>query len=245
MHGERVQLDAGETKHARIRRLRRGDVVVLFDGMGTSYRGRIESLPRDGATVLIIQPLPQRDGESGLDLTLALAALKADRLEWVIEKATELGVTRIRPFVSRYSLARPSPGRQARWRQIALSAAKQCGRSVLPPIEAPVEFAALFDAQEQCRLLFRETGEARSLCELATQLTRPAAATVIIGPEGGLTAAEAEAASAAGCHLIGLGPRILRAETAAVTAVALCQQVWGDLTPAPPSARREKPRDRS
>src|SRR4029453_9115395 len=87
--GEALPLRSEEAKHARVRRLRVGDAVALFDGAGHSYVGRLESLSRDAAAVRIVEALPERDGESALELTLAVAALKADRLDWVAEKATE------------------------------------------------------------------------------------------------------------------------------------------------------------
>ncbi len=158
---------------------------------------------------------------------LAVGTLKADRFEWVVEKATELGVTRIQPFASSHTLGRPSPGRQQRWQQIALAAAKQCGRSVAPAIATPVEFAAVLDAPAAARILFAEDGSGGDLAAVSAGSAGPLLA--IVGAEGGFTAGELAAARAAGCHIVDLGPRILRADTAAVVVVALCQTRWGDL----------------
>jgi 16S rRNA (uracil1498-N3)-methyltransferase len=232
--GDAVPLPADEAKHARVRRLGVGDVVALFDGAGHSYVARLESLSRAGAVVRITESLPDRDGESPLHLTLAVAALKADRLDWVIEKATELGVASIQPFTSARTLARPSRDRQTRWRQIALGAAKQCGRSAAPSIASPSDFAAVLNLQAAAHILFAEDGSGTSLAGLA--LAAPRSLCIIVGAEGGFTAEELAAARARGCHLAGLGPRVLRAETAAITAVSLCQARWGDLAaPAPAS----------
>ena len=227
--GERIELATEEAKHARVRRLRPGEPVVLFDGAGRSWLGVIDVCSRRAVEVVVTKRFPEREGESLLDLTLALAVLKSDRIDWVVEKTTELGVSRIRPFVSQHSLARPSAARQARWRQIALSAAKQCGRTVVPRVEAAVDWKVLLGEPSPCRLLFWGTSEARPFGEMAAVFPRPEQVTVIIGPEGGFAAAEIDAARSAGCDLIGLGPRILRAETAAVVAVALSQHLWGDL----------------
>ncbi len=225
--GDAVPLRAEEAKHARVRRLGVGDRVALFDGAGRSYVARVESLSREGAVVRITEALPERDGESPLALTLAVAALNADRFDWVVEKATELGVARIQPFTSTHTHARPSRDRQARWHQIALGAAKQCGRSSAPAIAAPVDFAAVLALPAAARLLFAEGGGDTSLASIG--LAAPPSLLAIVGAEGGFSADELAAAGAAGCHLVGLGPRILRAETAALTAVVLCQSRWGDL----------------
>lgn len=225
--GDAFALPAEEAKHARVRRLGVGDRVALFDGAGRSYVARLESLSRSTATVRIIEALPERDGESSLALTLAVAALKADRFDWVIEKATELGVAHIRPFTSAHTLAEPSRARQARWRQIALAAAKQCGRSAAPEIHSPLAFAEVLALPAAARVLFAEDGSGSSLASIAIEA--PQSLLAIVGAEGGFSADELHAARRAGCHLVGLGPRILRAETAAVTAVVLCQSRWGDL----------------
>lgn len=226
--GEPVALGAAEAKHARVRRLGLGAPVALFDGAGRSYLGRLESLSREGAVVRVVEELPERDGESALELVLAIGALKADRFEWIAEKATELGVSRIQPFTSAHTLAQPSHNRQERWRQIALAAAKQCGRSAAPAIAAPVPLADVLHMPGAVRLLFAEDGSGSGLKALPAP-GRVATVLAIVGGEGGFAADELDAARAAGCHLISLGPRILRAETAALTVVALCQARWGDL----------------
>jgi 16S rRNA (uracil1498-N3)-methyltransferase len=225
--GDAVPLAADEARHARVRRLAIGDPIALFDGSGRSYLARLESLARAGAVARVTDVLPARDGESGLDLTLAVAALKADRFDWVVEKATELGVTRIQPFTSVHTLARPSRNRQERWRQIALAAAKQCGRSSAPDIAASLELSAVLSLPAATRVVFAEDGSGSPLADLALAVPSPLLA--VVGGEGGFTAAELAQARARGCHLIALGPRILRAETAAISAVVLCQARWGDL----------------
>ena len=222
--GDRVVLQPEEARHARVRRLAPGDRVALFDGNGRSYVATVEQSTSKQLAVRIEQELPAHSGESPLQLTLAIAMLKSDRFEWMIEKLTELGITRICPFVSERALARPSPSKQARWSAIALSAAKQCGRSVIPHIDPPSDFDAMLAAADPTRLLFWEKSESGARLPNATHQ-----ATVIIGPEGGFSDAEVEHARRAGCHIASLGPRILRAETAAVSAIALAQSAWGDL----------------
>jgi len=158
-----------------------------------------------------------------------VALLKADKLDTVIEKATELGVARIMLFASRYSLGRPSAARLARWRQIAIAAAKQCERTVIPRIEGPLDIAAVLQKPAPYRLLLWEDSDCKQAADLASISVAPAAVTLLVGPEGGFAPDEVAAARAAGWLPVTLGPRILRAETAAITAVALCQHLWGDL----------------
>ncbi len=225
--GDSVALPRDEAKHARVRRLAVGDSVALIDGAGRAYRARLESMSRAGTVVRILEALPQRDAESPLALTLAAAVLKADRFDWVVEKATELGVATIQPFIGTHTLAHPSAARQARWRHIARSAAKQCGRSTLPVVAAPLDFAAVLALPAAARLCFAEDGSGVSLAHVA--LDAPPSLIAIVGSEGGFSAAELSSARAAGCHLVAIGPRILRAETAAIVATALCQGRWGDL----------------
>lgn len=214
--GERVALDAAEARHAHVRRLAVGDAIALFDGVGHGWDAVIDAWSRGSVVVRVTAPRPDRDGESSLDLTLAVALLKADKFDWLIEKVTELGVTRIRPFVSRHSLARPSAARRERWQQIALSAAKQCGRTVVPPVEAPVDFTDILRDAAPCRLLCWEGDDAEPWVPSAENATM----TLVVGPEGGFAPAEVDAARAAGFRLVSLGPRILRAETAAIAAIA-------------------------
>jgi 16S rRNA (uracil1498-N3)-methyltransferase len=221
---DRVELAAEQAHHARVRRLAPGDRVALFDGNGRSYVGTVERTTGKQLAVRVDEELPALMGESSLTLTLAIALLKSDRFEWAIEKTTELGITRLRPFTCEHSLARPSAARHARWHAIALSAAKQCGRSVIPQIDAPCDFDAVLATADPDHVLFWEGCADPSRIDDA----RPRA-TLIVGPEGGFSENEVARARDAGCTIATLGPRILRAETAAITAVALAQSAWGDL----------------
>jgi 16S rRNA (uracil1498-N3)-methyltransferase len=224
-----ILLNASETRHAHVRRLTVGTAVVVFDGAGASHLARVERISRRTVELTLLQRLPDRSGESPLDMTLAVALLKADKLDTVIEKATELGVARIMLFASRYSLGRPSAARLARWRQIAIAAAKQCERTVIPRIEGPLDIAAVLQKPAPYRLLLWEDSDCKQAADLASISVAPAAVTLLVGPEGGFAPDEVAAARAAGWLPVTLGPRILRAETAAITAVALCQHLWGDL----------------
>ena len=223
--GDVVTLAGDEGRHARVRRLGVGEAVALFDEAGHSCIGEVSAVTRDGLSVRVTATRPDHEGESPLALTLAVGLLKADKLDWVVEKATELGVARLQPFASAHTLAHPSANRRARWQQIARSAAKQCGRSAVPAVAPPCDFDALLRLPAAARLLLAEHGETVPLAAVAGA----APLLLVVGAEGGFTTAELDAARAAGFGLVGLGPRILRAETAAVAACALCQARWGDL----------------
>jgi 16S rRNA (uracil1498-N3)-methyltransferase len=225
--GDLVVLDGRELHHAQVRRIAIGEAVALFDGAGFSCVGVVEQASRDALRVRVTTVQPQRHGESPLALTLAVGALKADKFDWVIEKAVELGVAALQPFRSAHTVAEPSAARQQRWQQLAHAAAKQCGRSVVPPVAAPIDFAALLALPITPRLLLAERDAAQPLATI--DLPAPTELLAIVGAEGGFSDAELAAARDAGCALVGVGPRILRAETAAIATAALCQARWGDV----------------
>jgi 16S rRNA (uracil1498-N3)-methyltransferase len=224
LSGARAVLTGAELHHLRVRRLHAGSEVILSDGLGHQRTGVVVSLDRRQA-VVVLQPQELSRRESPLRLVLAQAVLKADRMDLVVEKATEIGVSEILVFECERSVGRLSPNRHARWLRIARGATKQCQRSTVPVI-AGISFEQLLLRSEPLRLLFWE-GE--SAASLATVSGAPPAALAAVGPEGGFSKAEVEQASARGFRVVGLGSRTLRAETAAVVAAALCQFLWGDL----------------
>jgi 16S rRNA (uracil1498-N3)-methyltransferase len=225
LSGSHAVLTGAELHHLRVRRLRAGCEVILSDGLGHQRTGVVVALQRQRAVVALRQEAPSAR-ESRLRLVLAQAALKADKMDLVVEKATEIGVSEILVFECERSIGHPSPSRQARWQRIARSATKQCQRSAVPAIAGPVSFEQLLSRPEPLRLLFWD-GESAAARPEANRA--PEGLLAAIGPEGGFSAAEVEQAAARGFHAVSLGPRILRAETAAVVAAALCQFLWGDL----------------
>lgn len=228
-HG-RIRLQGAELRHLRdVLRLGPGAEVEIFDGRGGSWLAEVVSVSRTAAELAMVRAVERRT-ESTLALSLAVAISKGPKLDWVVEKATELGVSRIVPFTSERTIPTRErvAARVGRWRRIAAAAAAQSGRSVCPEIG---EVEELHHVLERCSshdrsVLCWEESDASSPFG-ASQTTRTAL--VITGPEGGFSADEARAARAAGCTTARLGPRILRAETAAVVAVALVQFLWGDL----------------
>ncbi|MBI3629330.1 MAG: 16S rRNA (uracil(1498)-N(3))-methyltransferase [Candidatus Rokubacteria bacterium] len=231
----RVSFDAEEARHiARTLRLRPGDLVAAVDGDGTHFTVRLERVTPRAVEGAITAVEPKR-AESPLAITLAQGIPKGDKLEAIIRACVELGVVRIVPVVTERTIVRLDPARGRdrlrRWQRVAKEAAKQCGRAVIPPVEAPRTLAGLLAAEEPdgLRLCLWEE-EARPLdAVLAAVEAPPRPVTVLVGPEGGLSAAEVEAARSRGFVVAGLGPSILRTETAGPAVVAILQSRFGDL----------------
>lgn len=229
--GARLDLPDHAAHHARdVLRVRPGAAVRVFDGRGGEWEARVESVTRKGVRLHLgapAEPLP----EPPLPVRLALSALKGDRMEWVVQKATELGVAEIAPLVTARTDAAARPAlrgtRQERWEKVAASAAEQCGRAVVPVI-APTRRLEDFlgSGPAGALLILREPPGAPPL---PAESPGEAGCWLLVGPEGGWEAAELDATAAAGFRPVGLGPRVLRAETAAVAAVAAAGLLWGDL----------------
>lgn len=237
LSGSRATLIGPELYHLRVRRLRAGSEVVLCDARGQQRHGVVLSIDRHCA-VISLTGRPAQQRESPLQLVLAQALLKADKLDLIVEKATELGVSGVVFFSCERSAGRMTADRQARWNRIAQSATKQCQRSTAPSVAGPISFDELLSQHAAVRrLFFWEDAPPGGLTSTHAECPRTESALVVVGPEGGFSAAEAQRAAAAGFRVIGLGPRILRAETAAVIAVALTQFLWGDMAGGAPRFR--------
>jgi 16S rRNA (uracil1498-N3)-methyltransferase len=225
-----VSLPEHAAHHAReVLRLRAGAPVHVFDGAGAEFEAVLDSVTRRDVTARIGRAVAARP-ESPLRLVLALSPLKGDRMELVIQKATELGVAEVWPVVTARTDAAARPAlegsRQERWEKVASGAAEQCGRAVVPPVAATTTFADLIQRPfEGERYVFLETGAP----PLTPRAEPPAAALLLVGPAGGWEPREAERLRLAGFTPAGLGPRILRSETAALAAVLAAQVLWGDL----------------
>jgi 16S rRNA (uracil1498-N3)-methyltransferase len=231
--GEPVTFDAGETRHlARVLRLGPGDLVRAVDGHGHELTVRLTEVGARGAQGLVVSRAV-RPTESPLDLTLVQGIVKGDKLEGIIRMATELGVCRVAPVVTERTIARAAPMRSAhrleRWRRVAKEAAKQSGRAVVPIVEPPRMLAEWLASPWPPGLVvcFWEGGTDSLDAVLPTGGVERAS--VIVGPEGGFSEGEVTQFRAAGSLVAGLGPRILRADTAAPMALALLQSRYGDL----------------
>ena len=226
-----VTLAADEARHLRdVLRLKPGDEVYVFNGLGREFRCSVSNARRDSAELRIESEVEAAKPESQLQLILCVALLKGEKFDLVVQKATELGVTRVVPVITRYAdihLRDEADGtkRVARWQRIALEAAKQSGRAFVPEISMPVVFeAVLANTNDGGRLMFSERGGG-TLSSLAPSQS----VTALVGSEGGWSDEELEQARAQNFHIITLGGRILRAETAAIAVTALLQHLLGDL----------------
>jgi 16S rRNA (uracil1498-N3)-methyltransferase len=234
---DRLELPIDESHHLReVLRLKVEDRIFVFDGKGNEYLCSIEELGRkDRPTILkILETTDSASPESPLDLILAIALLKGEKFDLVIQKATELGIKRIIPVVTQRTDIKiqsyDAPHKLTRWNRIAMEAAKQSGRALVPTIDSPTDFNSLITNASlpfpNLRLLFTErNGKPLSKIEGSSSNSIIA----LIGSEGGWEDEEIKQAEDAGWHTIQLGGRILRAETAAIVIIGLLQHLFGDL----------------
>lgn len=216
----------------RVLRLGPNDKLVLFDGRGGEYPATILSLDKNSVTVSVAGHI-ERDVESTLAIHLLQGISRGERMDFVVQKATELGVKSITPVITDYSVvkleAKRAEKRLNHWRGIAASACEQSGRNVLPTIGAPQALRTWLGENYEApgtRLIMKPGGTSsiRSLDSDLNELI------LLIGPEGGFSEAEYELAESTGFKATGFGARILRTETAAVAAIAALQTLYGDLT---------------
>ncbi len=230
-------IKGNEARHiTKVLRMDRGNRFILMDGHGDRYSAVIESIDRSGVVVRLSEKL-QGPVKPDLDITLCQAVLKSGPMDYMIEKTSELGVTRIFPFFSDLTVARlegmSAENKLRRWREIAVSAAKQADRFVPAEIARPGKFTEVLRQRENndcLKVILWERENSRDLKELLKSSIPLHAFVGIVGPEGGFSAGEVEAAAQAGFVPVSLGRRILRAETAAMTLVAVVQYEWGDLS---------------
>lgn len=221
---------AGAYHAARVLRLRAGAALAVFDGEGSEFHAEIVRVDGNDVVVRIGARIANAP-EPPLKITLVQGVSRGERMDWTLQKATELGVAVIAPVITARSVVRLD-GKQAakkreHWRGIAIGACEQCGRSTLPDVREPISLTEYLHTQskEGVRLVLSPTGPA-SLAGLASMSAK---VELLIGPEGGLDDDEIERAQHSGFVPVRLGPRILRTETAAVTALSVLQAMWGDL----------------
>jgi len=238
--GSLVQLPSDTASHlAKVLRARAGDELILFNGDGREFDGAIENVrgSRVSASVGDSRPV---DRESPVKITLVQCVPRGDRMDFIVQKATELGVTRIVPVLSQRSVVRldksQAESKAVHWRAVAVSACEQCGRNRLPAIEAAqplLHYLGESTPGEGPRLVFEPESalhaDTAAQNYRGTSNTAVKSAEIAIGPEGGFPPEELEAFRVAGFAQAGLGPRILRTETAAIAAVVWLQARFGDL----------------
>jgi 16S rRNA (uracil1498-N3)-methyltransferase len=240
--GSVVELPRETGAHlAKVLRARSGDEVVLFNGDGREFTGAVEKVQgsRVSASIGAARTI---DRESPFQLTLVQCVPRGDRMDFIVQKATELGVARIIPVLSRRSVVRLDEGqaasKQLHWRAVAVSACEQCGRNRLPSVAAPQPLlsylGALAQANESLRLVLeperaRRTERGAQSIDIAS-LQSASLAEIAIGPEGGFAPEELEAFDLSSFSRLGLGPRVLRTETAAIAAIVVLQARFGDMS---------------
>jgi 16S rRNA (uracil1498-N3)-methyltransferase len=227
-----ARLSDDEARHlAQVLRLGPGDEVVVFDGAGREFRARVARVARDGADLTLIEESAAAP-EPAVRLTLAQAAIKGEKMDDVVRDATMMGVSAIEPLVTEHTAAHlKAGGAPARWRRIAVASAKQCRRAVVPAIGPGCLFLDwLPQDRAELRLFLLEPSASVEGHPVSTlNGSRPASASLMVGPEGGWSGGEIAAAVRAGCVPITLGRRTLRADAVPIVAIGLLQFLWADL----------------
>ncbi len=231
--GQQFELAPEIFRHAiQVLRLNPGENLILFNGRGGEYLAELTRIEKRRAKVLIRNFNPE-DTESALQLTLVQALIKPDRMDLALQKSVELGVTAIQPLLTQRSVVRPGPEqfdkKRQHWEAVVSSACEQSGRTRLPAVLPLLTLDDYLAASAGRERLILVPGAHQRLPELAFAPYPPPALEVLVGPEGGFSDEEVSTSLQAGSRPLGLGPRILRAETAALTIISLLQQRFGDL----------------
>lgn len=236
VEGQCVAIDSQKEVHhlATVLRASPGDLFEVCDSRGRLYRVALKQIGREGATGDVVEVLGEKE-ETGFYIDLFQAVPKKNNMDLVIQKNTELGVRRFRPFMSSRTVVRIDPRNEdkktERWRRIALEAAKQSKRTTVPdvcPVAAFKEILPELEAYERVVLLY-ENASGAGLEVLETQAGPTTGVALVVGPEGGFSGGEVSALQQAGALAITLGSRILRTETAGFAAVSILQYLFGDL----------------
>lgn len=228
----RVEVRGDEAHHlSRVVRARVGESVGLFDGRGREWRAHVVEVTRQSVTLAVdgeVAPVP----EPSVRVTLAVGVLKGDQMDTVVRDATVMGVTHIVPLVTDHvvvaSRAWRDDGALARWQRVAVAAAKQSQRAVVPSITGVTSVDDLWPSNDSERVLVCVEPSADALADTAWRtLSRPTSVLLLVGPEGGWSAAEVSTFGARGAHAVSLGPRTLRAEAVPAVALAVLWSTWG------------------
>ena len=226
--GAEIQLPDRAARHVAVLRLGGGDAITLFDGQGGEFAAELTRVSSKHVRVRVVSKL-SLERESPLRILLAQCISSGDRMDTTMQKSTELGVSSIVPVASERSVVRLSGDRAqkrvAHWRNVVIAACEQCGRNRIPEVLEIAQLSDLLGSAERdgLRLLLAPDGE-RKLAGLKP----PSGVTLLVGPEGGLTASERQSAERAGFIPVRFGPRVLRTETAPLAAIAAMQTLWGD-----------------
>ena len=212
--GKEIVLSIEQVRHLKVLRVKEGEIIGIFDGKGHEFEATYS--PKVSNKVKPSKELTSQE-EPRVKITLAIAVPKGARMDTLIEKVSEIGVTNIVPIICSRSVVEPRETKVERWRKIAIEACSQSERSIVPTLSEPIKFGDLLSTIKQYNHAFicHKTGQllAKAFCICPAVL-------LIVGPEGDFTPAEMEAAKEAGCTLVSLGPTVLRTETAGIVAAA-------------------------
>jgi 16S rRNA (uracil1498-N3)-methyltransferase len=229
--GQDVSLPDHVVRHVHVLRLVTGDIVTIFNGEGGEYAATLASIDKKGATAEI-KAFSPREAELPYAITLAQALPEASKMEWIIEKAVELGATAIQPLAAQRCVVKLTPERaekkMAHWQGIVVAASEQCGRNRLAHLAEPAHFNNWIAQHDLHRRILLTPRADQSLSDWARHHP-PQAVTVLVGPEGGFNETEEEAARAQNALPLSMGPRVLRTETAGLAALAALNALWGEM----------------
>jgi len=225
--GSNIVLTENATRHVGlVLRMKVHDQIILFNGDGCEYLAVLSDIQKRKIIANIIEK-KQSEDKSSLHIHLLQGLSKSDKMDWLIQKAVELGVTEITPLITEYCAVKYQDKKLAHWQGIMISSAEQCGRNYLPVIHEPKLFHTYLSShtkQTSCRLIFDPRAKA-SLTDIPAQSNFYE---IMIGPEGGFSEAEMRLAESKGVHAVKLGRAILRTETAAIAAITALQVLYGD-----------------
>ena len=226
--GAQLDLPASTAHHVFVLRLQVGDQIEIFNGEGGSFLARLTTIEKKRASIEITDA-QAREAELPFPITLAQALPEGSKMDWIIEKAIELGVQQIQPLAAQRCVVKLSADRAEKklehWRAVIIAASEQCGRNLLAQLDAPMEvqkFSATSPLGQRILLSPRAT---LSLAQWAQQQA-PQPVTLMIGPEGGFTETEEADAVKQGALMLSMGPRILRTETAGLAAISILSAAW-------------------
>ena len=228
--GALVSMDKDAARYLKsVLRMTSGQMITLFNGKGGAYAAEVVSLSKNQATVTIKESL-SNDRESLLKIHLVIGVSRGERMDWVIQKATELGVHSITPIFSERSEVKLTglrlDKRLTHWQQISISACEQCLRNVVPTINPAVSLQQCLDSNEGGIKIVLHHRTDRAITDLQNNDN---VITILVGPEGGLSDNEITLAETHGYSAVKLGPRVLRTETAPLAAISILQSLWGDM----------------
>ena len=234
---DRLTITGKEARYInKILRMKRGQELIILDGKGQSFESTIEKVSHQEVTVEVKRRLPPPP-VSPIEISLCQALIKSHAMDYLIQKVTELGVDSIYPFFSERTVIKLESthitAKMDRWIEIIKSACRQCNRAALPSLETPLPFEQMIahtPEKKTLRILLWEDEDRTDLKKILKSTSPLPHVYAVVGPEGGFTPSEINLARESGFHMISLGDRILRAETAAVSLVSIIQYEWGDLS---------------